>query len=377
MGLTSKKVLLLAALLAALLFTATVWLWPRLAGRRARTVLGRVGLLLAVQLSLFCAAGLFLNHAFGFYASWADLFGQDQGQGVVVSHSAGASTRGARVVVLADERVGVPGAADPSIGGRIEMVQITGDHSRISSTAYIYLPPQYFRRGYAHRAFPAVLVLTGYPGTAHKLITGLRYPQTAYSLVAAGRMKPMILVMMRPTLAPPRDTECMDVPRGPRVETFFTRDLPGQLATRYRVGRHNWGVIGDSTGGYCALKLAMRHPGVYSAAVSLSGYYAAPSDPTTGDLFGGSGRLKRQNDLFWRLRHLPHPPVDLLVTSSRQGEHNYRATQAFIRTAKNAPPLRISSMVLPSGGHNFNTWLREIPPALKWLSSCLRFACSR
>jgi S-formylglutathione hydrolase FrmB len=195
---------------------------------------------------------------------------------------------------------------------------------------------------------------------------------TAHKLAAAGEMEPMVLVMMRPTVAPPRDTECMDIPHGPRVETFFARDLPVQLAARYRLPRHGgWGVIGDSTGGYCALKLSMRDPHVYPAAVSLSGYYKAPIDPTTGDLFGGSKKLEQENDLYWRLRNLPHPPVDLLVTSSRQGELNYGATLSFIKMARDAAPLRISSIILPSGGHNFNTWLREIPPALKWLSKSI------
>jgi S-formylglutathione hydrolase FrmB len=32
---------------------------------------------------------------------------------------------------------------------------------------------------------------------------------------------------------------------------------------------------------------------------------------------------------------------------------------------------RISSIILPSGGHNFNTWKREIPPTLQWLSTKL------
>lgn len=368
MGLTSKKVLLLAVLVAVGLFAGTVWLWPRLARRTAGTVLGRVAMLLATQLSLFCAAGLFLNYVFGFYASWADLFGEDQSQGVVVSHGPG----GSRVEVLSDEHVAVPGASDPSIGGRIQKVQVTGGQSGISGIAYVYLPPQYFQRRYARRVFPVTVVLTGYPGTAQKLISGLRYPQTAHDLTAAGRMKPMVLVMLRPTLAPPRDTECMDVPHGPQVETFLTRDLPGLLAARYRLDRAaGWGIIGDSTGGYCALKLTMRDPEVYTAAVSLSGYYRAPTDPTTGDLFGGSKRLEEGNDLFWRLRHLPQPRVDLLVASSKQGEHDYRATLAFVRMARAAPPLRISTMILSSGGHNFNTWLREIPPALIWLSGRL------
>jgi S-formylglutathione hydrolase FrmB len=32
---------------------------------------------------------------------------------------------------------------------------------------------------------------------------------------------------------------------------------------------------------------------------------------------------------------------------------------------------RISSIILESGGHNFNTWRREIPAALEWMSGRL------
>ena len=80
------------------------------------------------------------------------------------------------------------------------------------------------------------MVLTGYPGTAEALFKKLRYPEIAAGEVAAGQAQPMILVMMRPTVAPPRDTECTDVPGGPQTETFFAKDLRTALAARYRVG---------------------------------------------------------------------------------------------------------------------------------------------
>jgi S-formylglutathione hydrolase FrmB len=32
---------------------------------------------------------------------------------------------------------------------------------------------------------------------------------------------------------------------------------------------------------------------------------------------------------------------------------------------------RISSIILESGGHNFNTWRREIPATLEWVSGRL------
>ncbi|RII12459.1 putative esterase [Streptomyces sp. YIM 130001] len=368
MTLTSGRVLVLAVVLAVLLFAGTVWFWPRLAGRSVRVVLARIGLLLLTQVTIFASLGLAANRSFGFYASWADLFGQEREPGVVVDHDRG----GAPLEVTGTRTVNVPGGARPSQGGQIQRVRIEGRRSGLAAPAYVYVPPEYFRPGGKQRTFRAAMVLTGYPGTARALFKGLQYPQTAHSLVRKGRMQPMLLVMMRPTVAPPRDTECVDVPGGPRSETFLSSDVPEAVAGHYRVGtgRGQWGVIGNSTGGYCALKFALHHPARFGAGAGLSAEYRAPSDPTTGDLFHGDRRLEQRADLLWFLDHEPPPPVSLLVASSRHGEGNYRATQRFI--GKVRAPARVSSITLGSGGHNFNTWRREIPAALEWLSGRLR-----
>ncbi|MFJ8383900.1 hypothetical protein ACIQ9Q_05190 [Streptomyces sp. NPDC094438] len=89
MGLTSNKVLALTVLCAVVMFTVTIWLWPRMARQNWKTILGRLGLLLATQLLVFAAIGLATNKSFLFFGSWTDLFGQEQGVGVVVDHSAG------------------------------------------------------------------------------------------------------------------------------------------------------------------------------------------------------------------------------------------------------------------------------------------------
>ncbi|MCS0639035.1 alpha/beta hydrolase-fold protein [Streptomyces sp. LP05-1] len=371
MGLTSNKVLALAALLAVAFFAVTVWLWPRLARRTAGAVLGRIGLLLGVQLALFAAVGLAANNYFLFYGSWADLLGREQTPGVVVDHSAGAP---GAVRVLATRRTDVPGGGRPEEAGRIQQVVVSGKKSGISSPAYVYLPPEYFRPGYARKTFPAAVVLTGYPGTAENLLKGLKYPRTAHEQVARGAMRPMILVMLRPTVAPPRDTECVDVPDGPRTETFFAEDLPGAVSSAYRVGTRarNWGFIGNSTGGYCALKIALHHPERYAAGAGLSAYYRAAEDVTTGDLFGGDRRARDRANLLWSLEHLPQGRSSFLVTTSEKGEGNLRGTREFIRKVR--APARVSSITLESGGHNFTTWNREIPPALVWLSGRLSAA---
>ncbi|MEV6809319.1 alpha/beta hydrolase-fold protein [Streptomyces sp. NPDC051132] len=372
MGLTSNKVLVLAIVAAVVLFIGTVWLWPRLARQSWRAVSGRIGLLLATQVALFVSVGLAANQAFGFYASWGDLFGTETDQGIVVDHSVHGGTGGPLQVVSTSEVPGVR-AKRPETGGQIQKVDIIGRTTHIATPAYVYLPPEYFQPQYRTRTFPAAVVLTGYPGTARSLVDKLDYPSTAQRLTKDGRVQPMILVMLRPTVAPPRDTECVDVPDGPQAETFFAKDLPDAVLSHYRAGKRpgSWGVIGDSTGGYCALKLAMHHPGVYAAGAGLSAYYTAPIDPTTGDLFHGDRKLRDRANLWWVLGHRPAPDTSLLVTSSRVGEHNYKATMKFIEQVQATNVTRISSIILGSGGHNFNTWRREIPPALQWLSGRL------
>ncbi|GGJ46425.1 alpha/beta hydrolase [Streptomyces brasiliensis] len=372
MGLTSNKVLVLGIALAIVLFVGTVWLWPRLARHGWRPVSGRVGLLLATQLALLASLGIAVNQAFGFYAGWADLFGRETGQGVVVDHTARRGASGP-IEVLATARVQGASGSWPRTTGQIQKVDIVGRTTRIATPAYVYLPPEYFQSRYRTRAFPAAVVLTGYPGTAQALVDKLHYPRTAQQLAKDGRMQPMILVMLRPTVAPPRDTECVDVPGGPRAETFFAKDLPDAVLAHYRVGGKpgSWGIIGDSTGGYCALKLAMHHPDVFAAGAGLSPYYKAPIDPTTGDLFRGKEGLKNRADLWWCLKHLSAPDTSLLVSSSKVGESNYKATLGFIARVRATDLTRISSIILDSGGHNFNTWRREIPAALQWMSGRL------
>ncbi|MER7932271.1 alpha/beta hydrolase-fold protein [Streptomyces sp. NPDC093272] len=368
MGLTSDKILASAILVAALLFVGTVWLWPRLGRRSWRAVSGRVGLLLATQLALFACVGIAVNQAFGFYASWADLFGTETDQGVVVDH-----TGAGPVQLMSTSEVHGMGGSLPRTAGQIQQVGIVGRTTRIATPAYVYLPPEYFQPRYRTRTFPVVVVLSGYPGTARALVDKLHYPRTEQHLVREGKMRPTILVMLRPTVAPPRDTECVDVPRGPQTETFFAEDLPDAVRAHYRAAGKpgGWGIVGDSTGGYCALKLAMHHPGVYAAGAGLSPSYKAPIDATTGDLFQGDRDLKNRADLWWCLAHRPAPDTSLLVTSSKVGETNYRATLKFIKSVQATNMTRISSIILDSGGHNFNTWRREIPATLQWLSGRL------
>lgn len=271
-----------------------------------------------------------------------------------------------RVEVGKDPSGAVP-AQWPTLG-RLESVTITGGASRLRSHAYVYLPPQYFQTRYAHTRFPGVEVLTGFPGRDADLIQGINFPEALRQLIAAKRAQPMVLVMTRPAVTYPRDTECTDVPAGPQVQTFFAADLPAAAANAYRVRSTGWGAIGISTGGYCAAKLAMLHPDRFPAAVSISGYYLTLRDHTTGDLWGGSQRLRNLNDLEWRLRHLPAPPVSVLTTigSRETAFDEIPDMRRFVSLVK--PPMRVSTIVFPRAGHTVRSFNAELAPTLTWLS---------
>ncbi|MCF2530413.1 alpha/beta hydrolase [Yinghuangia soli] len=368
MGLTSRTLLAVLGVLALASVVAVVWLWPRLGGRNWKAVLGRIGALLVVQALVLSLLALFGNRYYLFYTSWDDLLGKT-GKPTLYTGQGGAGDPAAKLVKLGDtEAVDVPNGGNPQAAGQIVAIDVTGRRSGLDTSGYVYLPPQYFQPDGQNRRFPVAVVVTGYPGDARNLITRMEIPKTAATEINAGRVQPTIYVMVRPSQTSGRDTECTDVPGGPQSGTFFSQDLPEAVRGAFRVapGPAAWGMIGNSTGGYCAAKLAMLNSDRIGAGASLSGMYDAVQDGQTGDLYGGSKQFRNSQDLLWRLQNLPAPPVNLLLTTSKD-EENYASTQEFLKLAK--APLKADTLVLPTGGHNFKTWTALMPDVLRWMSA--------
>jgi S-formylglutathione hydrolase FrmB len=238
----------------------------------------------------------------------------------------------------------------------------------LSENVLVYLPPGYFRTGDAARRLPVLEVLTGYPGTASHLVSNLKYPDRLLADIQAGSARDMVMVMMQPAPTFPWDTECTNVPGGPQALNFFTNDVPASISQQFGLQPTGYGAIGDSTGGYCAAKLALLDPARFSAGAMLSGYYSPATDRTTQGLFDNAN-LRNQNDLVWLLTHRPPPKVALLACTSRTetGSDGFAANQRLLAAVK--PPMSADELQLPSGGHNFQAWGREIPYALSWLSA--------
>jgi hypothetical protein len=404
MGLTSDGFFTLMVGVAIAGTVAILWLWRLAARPRAGAVLARIGMIAVSQVLVIAAFAVLLNGYFGFYTSWSQLLGSSAASKTFGSTKA-ANARGPMLTItgaapgpLAGARVrtALPplaagshslnildinrsGYAKLAQTGELLSISINGAHTGIAaSNAYVYLPPQYFQPAYAQARFPAVLAIAGYPASPADLLNHLKVPGTAAELLTQKKIKPAVYVMMDSSLGSPRDFECTNVPAGPQVETFFAQDVPLAIEHAFRVasGPGTWAAIGYSTGGYCAVKLAMMNPASLSLAVALAGYYYADQNRFTGDLYGGSTGYRELNDLDWRLTHLPAPPISVLVASSRIGENfSYPGTVAFLRLIR--APMRGYWLFLPQGGHNFASWGRELPPALVWLSQRLRPAMPR
>lgn len=376
MRLTGWPLLGLLLALCVALPALALFGWSRFRPRLLAIILcaGLLGLSEVSAMALIAAA---VNRSGGYYTTWSQVLGSfDTPPGI--SHvrarpgiAAGGPTAnaGASLTAHADPRFST--AAQWPTRGRLESLRLVGANSGLTSRALLYLPPAYFQAKDRHVNFPAAEVFTGYPGLLSSLVHGMNYPGVLGSEMAGGRAKPMVLLMIRPSVTYPRDTECTDVPAGPQALTFFAQDVTSAVDQHYRVQPDRWGAIGDSTGGYCSAKLAMNYPGTFRAAVSLSGYYHALRDHTTGDLWGGSAVIRDQNDLRWRLQHQSAPAVSLLVTISRdeKGPLGVRDTQRFIQVAK--PPLRLDTIITAHGAHNFHSWKVLLPQSLDWLSARL------
>ncbi len=360
-GLTGIGTLLAAAAVMLALSAVTITGWSRLARLGGWAWPARASLFVGSQLSVVLVTALVLNNVFVFYQSWSELLGAHPRQDQPAA-SAGAI----------DARYGALFAADAKKGvGTVIPLAIPGLASGIhTNPGLVYLPPQYGDPAYRDRMFPVVELLDGFPGSPATWTHTLHLQSVLTALIATGRAAPFVAVMPEQNVASPRDTECVNVPHGPQVDTYLSRDVRAAAVHSLRVGSAGaaWTVLGYSTGGYCATDLTLRHPDLFNAAASLEGYNAPAHDGTTQHLFAADPAAVHEYTAGWLLQHHPSEASHLLVISSRGDHYSYRASLQLAREAAYYSKVSVSTLTLARGGHNFATVSSELPSALGWLS---------
>ena len=98
------------------------------------------------------------------------------------------------------------------------------------------------------------------------------------ALITAGSIPPMILVFARSSGGPFADSECANSVDGREwFDRFMSSDLLRWADDHLRTiaASAARATLGFSQGGYCAAALVANHPGIFSSAISFSGYFVA------------------------------------------------------------------------------------------------------
>jgi S-formylglutathione hydrolase FrmB len=261
----------------------------------------------------------------------------------------------------------------------------------------VYLPPAWYRSEPPPR-LPVVMMIGGefgHPtdwleaGDAQRIIDEFAD--------AHGGMAP-VLVFVDYSGSFSNDTECVNGVRGNAADHLI-EDVVPYLISRFGASSDpsNWGIVGWSSGGTCAVTLSVMHPEVFSAFVDIDGQLgpnAGTRAQTVARLFGGdtdawaafdpltvidrhgsytgmSGWLAVSADTA--TRYFPpdssgSAPADVTSGDRQSEDHVAVASQLCEAASGNG----IECAVVPvAGGHDFSSAAKAFATALPWLAAKL------
>lgn len=164
-----------------------------------------------------------------------------------------------------------------------------------------------------------------------------------------------------------RPQECLDTPQALDA-TFLTTDVRTDIVSHFRVSTDpaEWGLMGFSSGGYCATNLAMRNRAMFGSAASLDGYYEATDGPAARVLGEDPALMAANSPVVEASKltshSLPIPSFWLSVGTGNADDER----QAKMFTNALSPVENATLVTLPKQGHNFYAWQAVLPTALNW-----------
>lgn len=382
MSLTGSLLAWTIWILAIALFAWVIIDWPRLATRGWRSVLKRLGYQSGVVITLLLAVGITLNAQYGWYANWGDLrsvfTGTDPGTVVAAGANAaeaagpdGSSTVNGPghdpvplVAVPSLSKMGLASGRGPMFG-TIKSYPVDGPVSGVKSYVDVWYPASYTDPKMANHRYPVIEAFHGVPGTPRQVWANMHLGLLLAQQVAAGKIADSIIVM--PDWAPGQiDTECVDGGPGQiQMEQWLSQDVTSWVDHHLRVmqDRSSWATFGLSAGAWCASMLTMLHPDIYSATVSLGGYFQPDFEEPYVPFKAGSAQFSHYDLLRIAKEHPPQ--VALWVQTSKADPSSYATTEQLLTIAR--PPMSVTADVLPNAGHRIGVWLPLVPQTLQWL----------
>jgi putative tributyrin esterase len=160
-----------------------------------------------------------------------------------------------------------------------------------------------------------------------------------------------------------------------RYETFIIQDLIPEVERSWRVLRapHRRAIAGLSMGGYGALKFALRYPGMFAFAGSISGALDAPGDLATlrpdfaknlTDVFGpADSETRKMNDVYLLARGAKPSSNLYLYIDCGNADWTLPSNREFVSIlSEKKIPYEYHEM---PGMHSWEYWDRRLPDLLE------------
>ena len=199
----------------------------------------------------------------------------------------------------------------------------------------VYLPPAWYAAN-PPPALPALMMIGAKFGHPSDLPTvGVVKVLDKFAAEHGGNAPVVVFVDQSGTFS--NDTECVNGPRGNAAD-HLTKDVVPLIVSTFGVPADpsRWGIAGWSTGGTCALTLAVKYPNLFSAFVDIEGDFgpnAGTKQQTIYRLFDGDEKAWAAFD-----------PTTLMV------EHgHYQGMSAWFGISGTEPPVYRAGAADPNG----------------------------
>ena len=330
-----------------------------------------------------------VNKFYDYYQTWGGMINDLTGQGVSSIPKYVAAGPGTNKQF--DKNIGrVTSLAEDAQVGYLFQTSVTGVRSHLTRDVYVYLPPQYFQKAYAHYKFPVVELLHGSPGNPQAWVDVMGVIPTFLNLLETHPSDAAVLVMPDTDGGQQYELQCLNDPGGIQDMTFVALDVPAAIARIARVqppGRA-WGLAGYSEGGYCAANIALQDPAGYGAAGVMSGYFSPiPSQvpegnkpgakPQVVNVFLGRPGLQLVNTPRAYITRVPINDVlpAFWLAAGAQDKQDVAAAANFKQLLQTRVA-NVPFVIVQGGGHQGSVWRAALGPMLTWMTPQLAQAAA-
>ena len=321
----------------------------------------RISAIVIIQIFTVSSVAIGFNRSGEYYVSWSDLLGiQDQYSKIALAPAAVSR------MTPADIR-----SAKSTRGGSLIFHKIIrGGVSGIANQVFVVMPSNLAKEfinsnsGNVRTDYQVVELFSGYPGYPATWIKGLGFVQELEKLEKANKIKPTIAIVPAINVIAGQDTECLNFPGGPQVESWLTTDMQSFAKSFIGIDFRKWGTFGYSTGGWCAAEIAVQNQDTYTGAVSLAGYFSPIF--ARGVTHQQQVFLRGEYDLVNKIQS-GAINTRLFAIASTKDRFSFWSTQNFIRAVR--PAINITYDEIKNGGHNLGAWKPYLSPGFIWLSS--------